>query len=474
MKKLSLVVFSLVLVCSCGSETQQEPIQQPPLQTALPNSEQPSEVLFSSSKSRIETEVNEQDLALWTEHLNNITLSRFNESLSNSNSLVMPYHEISLFALLSTGAAGDSLDEINEHFALGVPAFSSQQDLLLSSLNTFDQNLNRMHTDGVSTYSSSKQFWGQQDYPFSSDFLDTLVMYSNAELNPVDFSADSKVVSLSYNEHIFDATSEQIPFSDSHLVTENDFERSVLFMTHTSLLDAKWEHAFPIENTTVDNFQILDGEIIQTPLMQINVSTQLYEDDSSFLVALPSNDANWTVYFVSSTNLEDYYELTEYFNFDMLNNMIAQSSLADLILTVPSFSIETQHHGFDSVLNMPTYLSFNLSSVYDDTSADLSKINKSGVPELYLSDLKANYLLNLDEQGLSVASELNLNIKKIEEPFLLGSGFSSTFGGFGDITFLSDSDEVRAINLDRPFMYFVYHNPTGTVMYSGQITNPLE
>jgi serine protease inhibitor len=194
-KEIIIFLFITSLLTACGSE--QAKVSQSATTKDNPVTLNETEsVSFGSSKTRVISIVDEQDREQWVEYINLSSINKFSDASSTRNFFTTPYHEISLFTLLALGTEGESLAEIKDYLDFELPFFDVQSEFFLSAVNSFDLAL-KSSAQG-SAFSSSYVLFGQNDYPFSSEFLDKTVMYFGAKLQEADFINDPQDVLTQY------------------------------------------------------------------------------------------------------------------------------------------------------------------------------------------------------------------------------------------------------------------------------------
>ena len=115
---------------------------------------------------------------------------------------------------------------------------------------------------------------------------------------------------------------------------------------------------------------------------------------------------------------------------------------AELNLRIPRFKVE-----FDSEeLMIPVLSRMGMDIAFDPFRADFSRI--SDIP-LYIALLKQNAYIQVDEEGTEAAAVTII-------------GCNTTSVGPGN---------TINFHVDRPFLYFIREKSTGTILFSGLITD---
>jgi serpin B len=459
-----LIYLSLtLLLAACGGSGTSQVKNSATAQSVLPDVMQIVVPEFSTSAVRDDNEVNEQDLQNWVTQVNAISLGEFAFGSSSYNFVTAPYNQIALFALVTLGARETSLSQINDYFFQSAN-FSNQPELFYQAFNTLDQRLTVTTAGDESAFSSANIMWGQQTYAFSTEFLEQSVEYFGSELFPADFIDDPQSVSASYAKRLNDISKGFLSSETSQLASTEEIADSVLLISHMSQLNLPWQTAFASQDTKLEDFALLNDNTIEVPIMHLALDTQYFSEGSETLIALPGEDPDWTVYLLSAGDVDKHKALKNNITLNKLRYMQQHSVLSHVQLSMPQFSMGGN-----------AYIPLGGLSIFDKENADLSGLSANGQSELYAKYYQSRQWLEVNELGLRIGGEVLLDIKAkpLPEPVMNGGSFSSA-------NFDTNSapdwgfwlEEVKVVNLNTPFLFFVYHNPTGTLLYSGNLVDP--
>lgn len=250
----------------------------------------------------------------------------------------------------------------------------------------------------------------------------------------------------------------------SQLVSAEEIADSVLLVSHMSQLNLPWQTAFASQDTKLEDFTLLNDNTVEVPIMHLALDTQYFSEGDEILIALPGEDPNWTVYLLSAGDVDKHEALKNNITLDKLRYMQQQSVLSHVQLAMPKFSMGGN-----------AYIPTGGFSLFDKENADLSGLSANGQSELYAKYYQSRQWLEVNEQGVKIGAEsmFDIKAKPLPEPVMNGGSFSSAnFDTNSALDWGLWLEEVKVVKLNTPFLFFVYHNPTGTLLYSGNLVDP--
>jgi serpin B len=128
-------------------------------------------------------------------------------------------------------------------------------------------------------------------------------------------------------------------------------------------------------------------------------------------------------------------------NYSQLNTITAQLQNATVNLTMPKFKIETD-------LGLGTTLQkLGMTDAFDAGKADLSGMD--GKKDLYVSGVVHKAYVTVDEAGTEAAAATGVIVGTTAMPV-----------------------NIKEFNMDRPFIFLIKDNPTGTILFMGRVLDP--
>jgi serpin B len=278
--------------------------------------------------------------------------------------------------------------------------------------------------------------WGQRGYVFLGGYLDLLAEHYGAGLSLLDFASDPEGSRTSINRWVSDRTAARIPeLLPVGVVTS----ATVLVLTNAIYFKASWATPFEPADTTDGPFAKLDRSTLPAHFMHQAKEHRYAEgagwqalellyagDDVSMLVLLPASGQ-----FEAFRASLDAARLTSIV--DALGSRL-------VTVTLPRFQFRTQL-GVKATLQ-----ALGMTDAFQGGVADFSGMD--GTRKLFVQDVVHEAFVSVDEKGTEAAAATAVVVGRVSVP------------------------ELATFTADRPFLVVIRDNPTGAVLFLGQVTSP--
>ncbi|KAJ8950296.1 hypothetical protein NQ318_021153, partial [Aromia moschata] len=354
-------------------------------------------------------------------------LSTFSDS--DVNVFISPASIKTTLAMILEGAGGKSASEISE--VLRIPNINQKgiREILMALLNIFRDN------SGSSYLQNSNAIFASDKYKTVDRYRNIIEGFYRGEVKSVNFRNTVNAVAT-INNWVTDATHGAL----REIVGPNSIssETSVV-IANALFFKGKWKTLFDPDDTKEKCFHTPTG-CVMTPMMRLSSTfnysyiTRLrthaieipYEDDFSMLILLPSED-------VSIRSV-----VRDLPHFKIADILEALKS-SDIILQIPKFQ-------FEYSTDLIEYLKqLRIREVFG-TRANLSGIIESG--NMLINTLVHKTRVEVDEQGTVAAAATGAIVIP-----LIGS---------------------TTVIVNRPFAFYIYHQPTTSIIFEGILLNPQE
>ncbi len=280
--------------------------------------------------------------------------------------------------------------------------------------------------------------WGQSGYAFRNAFLDTIAKNYGAGIYKVDFVVDPEFARNAINEWVEEETEEKI----KDLIPEgaiNPLTRLVL--ANAIYFYGSWYHPFSDSDTAAAPFLLLDGSEISVDMMKLSGQNLIYAKGSNFqAVDLPylSTDFAMTILLPEEGEFSEFeYELDR----NQLSSIIEDMRSEPVNLQMPKFDFLTDIDAKEPLIEL------GMAEAFDMDQADFSGITEED--ELFITDVLHKAAISVDETGTEAAAATAVII-----------GLKGMPG------------EPISMVIDRPFMFFIRHIPTGSILFMGRVIDP--
>ncbi len=346
-------------------------------------------------------------------------------------------HSISIaLAMTYAGARGLTEQEMAEtlHYLLS-------QDRLHAAFNALDQELAKRVQGAAGKEGEAfrlnvvNALWGQKDYPFLAQYLDTLAENYGAGMNLVDFINATEASRIAINRWVEDQTEGRI----KNLIPRRAVdEYTRLVLTNAIYFNAAWLYAFDKGETRDEFFHLLNDSMTIVPMMHQQGWFHFTEGDGYQAVELPYDGEELSmVILLPDPGQYEAFEST--LSADRLNSILDGLTYQELSLTIPRFEFDSDFSLKETLETMGMPLAFS-------DEADFSGM--TGNTELRIQDVLHKAFVCVDEDGTEAAASTAVSMT---------SGIS----------------EPKAVTVDRPFMFLIRDVQTNSILFLGRVLNPV-
>jgi serpin B len=285
----------------------------------------------------------------------------------------------------------------------------------------------------------ANSIWGQQGFTFEQAFLDRIALNYGAGIYTVDFSANPEPARAAINDWVEDETQEKI----TDLIPPDAITPLTrLVLANAIYFKGSWFHPFEQGLTQPGPFTTLDGDQISVEMMKLFDKRLLYLREGEFqAVSLPylSRDFTMTVILPdrgSFTTVEDMLSI------DLLGSLQRNLVSERINLELPKFDFETTINANDPLKTL------GMEEAFDPDRSDFNGM--ANVDDLHITDVLQKATITIDEEGTEAAAATAVIVGVKSAPI----------------------GEPISLVIDRPFLFFIQHQPTGTILFMGRVVEP--
>jgi len=370
------------------------------------------------------------------------------DTASGKNLVLSPYSLSLALAMTYAGARGETETQMAEalHFAL-------PQEQLHETFNALDRDVMASDAEKILTATSGWVFptvLGEGAIvPIRPEYLDLLAWNYGAELYRAP--GDTEEARQLINAWTAQKTEGLIP----QVLPPGSLpgEWTALVLAGVMYLKAPWTYTFPAENTKPAPFYLEDGTTVEVPVMTHDMDYGYAENTVWAAVELPClgnagrmsrGDISAVFLLPKQGSLDEAVATT---TAEDLQALLADMPREHVAVHLPRFKFESATKLKEPLKSLGVINLFkgaDLSGAYepgDSTAGDAS----SGV---CVDEVYQGCIIGVDEGGIeAAAASMVVQVAGI---------------GPGEITF------------DRPFLFLIRHVPTGTILFLGQVMNPVQ
>lgn len=356
------------------------------------------------------------------------------------NLFVSPFSISTALAMTSAGARGTTLDEMTK--ALHLPADPHAAfGQLLFRLNGTKLDIKRRYE-----LTAANAIWAQQGYPWRAEFKELTQTYYGAGLVETDFKKEPEAARKRINDWVEKETREKI----KELIPPGFIDPlTMMVLTNAVYFKGDWAAQFKKERTKDQPFHLAEGKKVDAPLMtqtdtfryaEVVTSQKTRSGERAQLLELPyaGNDLSMLVILPER-------------RFGLLEEELSARSLAEWTTALSPQRVQVFLPRFKMEMSEPLLLNEPLKALGMKAafggSADFSGMH-SGREKLFISAVLHKAFVDVNEEGTEAAAAT------------------------GVIMARASAARLPVFRADRPFLFLIRENKTGTVLFLGRCENP--
>lgn len=347
----------------------------------------------------------------------------FNQLNSEQNLLISPTSIAIALTLLYNGADGVTKQEMAQTLAI--------QGITLDEVNQGYRDLQQLLTNNDDiALSIANSLWIRKDFPLKQTFIDNNKKYFQAEVSTLDFNnfETKKIINSWVNNATKGKISEII---DS--VKPDD----VLFLINAIYFNSNWQKEFDRTLTTKQPFYVEKNKTIDYPLMSQRGKFSYYENKDFQLINLPYGKSGaMSMYILLPQKEVKLTTITTGLNEEIWQQWLSNLTKKEGLIALPKFTLEYKAELNDTLINLGMKTAFN--------NADFSNLTEESI---VISEVKHKTFINVDEKGTEAAAVTSIGMNRSSMP--INSPFQMI--------------------VNRPFLYVIQDNNTGTILFMGTI-----
>lgn len=366
-------------------------------------------------------------------------LDLYQDLHSQSGNLFYSPYSISIaLAMTYAGARGETESQMADalHFDLPQatlhPAFNSL-DLALRPL----QPPQDVPEEDRFQLNIANSLWGQQDFAFLPEFLETLALNYGAGMRLVDFQTDPDGARRTINDWVSQETREKI----QNLLPEGSLDAMTrLVLANAIYFKAKWVAEFDPNSTQEADFRLLNGGVVPVPMMYATRTYGYYPGQGYQAVELPYRGGDYSM-LVLLPDEGSFQAFEARLDTALLDEARQNLELQQVSLGLPKFEFESSFTLGESLPRLGMPLAF------DPENADFSGMN--GERDLYIGEVYHKAFVAVDEAGTEAAAATAVVVGVTSAPM-----------------------PAVQLTVDRPFVFLIQEKTTGTVLFMGRVLEP--
>ena len=350
-------------------------------------------------------------------------LNQLDEEDKEKNIFISPFSISTALAMTYQGSGTTTKEAMAK--ALGYTGV--EDEMVNDSYGKLIPYLNQL--DDKVKLNISNSIWVKEGEEIKPDFLKVNQDIFRASVNILDFSQDKAADEI--NHWISEATNKKInKMIDSPIAAD-----VMMYLINAIYFKGDWAQQFDRKNTFESKFQSGNGSTDNVMMMSRQGKVQYGQGDNYRAVRLPYGSGKAAMYGVlpaKGISINDFITTLNADRWQAIKNSIAERD--EVLLQLPRFKLE---YGIKNLNQSLT--SLGMGEAFTDR-ADFSGIRK----DVCISRVLHKAVIEVNEEGSEAAAATVVEMK------------------------LTSAAEPLAFVADRPFLFIIADEETGTILFMGK------
>jgi serine protease inhibitor len=346
----------------------------------------------------------------------------------NENIFVSPLSVSMALGMTYNGADGETKEAMEKTLELS--------DLTMEEINESYKNLINLLTqlDPKVQFDIANSIWSRNNLTPEKKFLDLCSEYFYAQVTGMDFSKSDAADII--NAWVDENTNGKI----KEIVGKPIDPYTVMFLINAIYFKGAWTYQFDKNVTKDAPFFLEDDSWIICRMMEQKALHRYFSNEVFEVVDLPYGDGSFSMTILlpqKNKKVDDILTNMNQENFDLW--------ISSLSFPEDSFNVYIPKFKLDYKIELKQVLGILGMSIAFSEEADFSKMYKEG--SVCIDEVLHKTFVEVNEEGTTAAAVTSVRMATT----------SLVFSGF------------RA---DRPFLFVIRENQSGTILFIGKIMNP--
>ncbi|XP_053344827.1 leukocyte elastase inhibitor-like [Clarias gariepinus] len=357
----------------------------------------------------------------------------------NGNLFISPLSISAALSMVYLGARGGTAEEMAQ-----VLSFSSVPDV-----HTNFKTLNSAINSPKASYSLrlANRLYGEKTYNFFSEYVDSTLKLYQADMQTVDFIKSSEESRKLINQWVEEKTEGRIK---DILQPETITSMTRLALVNAIYFKGKWKHVFNTVYTKEMPFKINQNESKPVQMMyqerkflynyideyKLQVLDLPYvKEELSMVVLLPEESVDGSDPLQKLESELTVDKLTEWTNPEKMDRSY------EIHVHLPNFKLEEQY-SLTGILSK-----MGMRSLFQAGAANLTGMSRQEA--LFVSSVTHKSFVEVNEEGTEAAAATVTMVMKT-------------------LMWIQN----KSFTADHPFLFFIRHNPTKSILFFGKFIDP--
>ncbi|XP_057554432.1 serpin B3-like isoform X1 [Hippopotamus amphibius kiboko] len=365
------------------------------------------------------------------------------------NVFYSPFNIMSALAMTSLGARGHTASEIEKvlHFngITGSTKGGATKDPVEKSGNVHHQ-FQKLLTElkkpsDAYELKVANRLYGRKEFPFRQEYINNVKKFYLASVESTDFVHAAEESRKMINSWVESQTNEKI----KDLFPKGTINHYTILVLVTAIyFKGKWLQEFKKENTVEEKFWLNKdtSKSVQMMKQTSHFNFTALEDLQVKILEIPYKGEELSMVVLLPDEVDGLQKLEDQLTAEKLIEWTSPQNMrgSHVHLHLPRFKVEASYG-----LNGPLR-ALGMVAAFSDQEADFSGMSSAG--GLVVSNVVHKSYVEVNEEGTEAAAATGISIGITSLP------------------------HYESFHCDHPFLFFIKHNKTNTILFYGRVSSP--
>ena len=350
------------------------------------------------------------------------------------NLFLSPYSISTALAMTFSGARGTTEKQMAD-----VLHFTLEQEQLNSEFHDLQIQLKNYVKEGIEL-NIANALWFQTGYNLLKDFLELTEEHYDAGLNHVDFAKDCEAARRKINIWVEQKTNNRI----QKLIKPRMINAlTCLVLTNAIYFKGEWVNQFEEKLTQENPFYITPEITVDVPMMNQEDRFKYFESDELQVLEVPYKGDDLSMVILLPIKKDGLTELEDSVNTDRLQEWMNALAWRQVTVFFPKFTMTCEFKLGSALADMGMPIAFT-------DEANFSGM--TGGKDLFISKVIHKAFVDVSEEGTEAAAATAVIME--------------------GLTSVVEPTPPTVFRADRPFIFVIRDNHSGSILFIGRLVDP--
>jgi len=351
------------------------------------------------------------------------------------NVFCSPYSISTALAMTYAGARGNTEKEMAETLR-----FSLAQERLHPAFAQVESTLHDVQKSGDVKLSVANSLWPERSYVFRDDYMGLILKYYGVSITPLNYVQEPSASRITINKWVEEKTQSKI----TDILQPPDIDDLTrLVLVNAIYFKGSWKRQFNAEKTKEIPFHLSPQKSIQVPMMTQEENFRHADLEFFDMLELPYAGGGLSMLVMLPKTHDNLTQLEASLSVENLKLWQERLGMKKVVVSLPKFKT-TCRFGLNETLK-----AMGMIEAFNVRKADFSGMDKDN--GLYISAVIHKAFVDVNEEGTeaAAATAVVMTLRSIPPPPVI-------------------------FCVDRPFVFLIQENTTGSILFMGRVINPTE